>query len=205
MGRFEVNRIERRRCMSRQKALLCLFAALITMAPACKDEIPPPPMEEEAEVDTAKPAIKPIEMDPRHNITFNADRTVTIPNLILVIQNSPAMGDAYGLTLTCSRTAIDGSRLVFGSVETAPSLEELIKDNIRFAAGPMLNPTGNGVFTSTTVYQPKFTSMKINSLDKAEARGILSGDFYRFSLATPLAKPTILKAEASFSAAVVRK
>jgi len=188
--------------LSRRFCIALLLGAMLSTA--CKEDIEPPPPEEEPPA-KQPPAIKPIEIDPRRSITLKADRTITLPNLVFVIQNDAALPESFGVTLTCARPAADGSRLTFGKLEMAPDLDTLAKRNIDFASGSRLDPTGNGIFTVTTVYQPKLVTLKITALDAQEVRGTLGGEFYRFSVATPTARPTVLKAEGSFTAALVKK
>ena len=163
---------------------------------------PPPPEEKQAE---AKPVIKTVEIDLRHSVKFTADKTISMPNVMLVIQNSAAKDASFGITLTTSRASADGSRMVFGALESGKDLDEVLKGTMNFASGSILDPTGNGVFTTTTIYQPKFVSMKLTSVNGDEASGMISGEFYKFSALTPTAKPTVVKAEGTFQATLVRK
>jgi hypothetical protein len=179
------------------------FLFLLSLC-GCKEEMEPPPEEDEPP-QSQEPAVKPVSIDPRHSISLKADRTISIPNLVFVIQHDAAMPDSFGITLTCSRPAADGSRLTFGKFETAPNVEALARQDILFTGLGTLDPTRNGFFTTTAVYQPKFVTLKITSMDSQEVNGTLSGEFYRFSLATPSAKPTVLKGEGTFAAALIKK
>lgn len=170
----------------------------------CNDDIEPPTPEEEPP-SQPQPAIRPIEVDLKRSITLKADRAITIPNLVFVVQTNSALPDSIGITLTCARPAADGARLTFGKLEMAPDAGALAGRSIDFASGARLDPSGNGVFTLTTVYQPKLVTLKIASMDAQEVRGTLGGEFYRFSAATPTARPTVLKAEGTFIAALVKK
>lgn len=203
MGTALIHRVRFRATRAGPRLGLALFLAT-TLSIACKEDIEPPPPEEPP---ARKPeaSVKPISIDVDRSITLKADRTITIPNLVFVIQTDPAIPQSFGITLTCSRPSADGSRLTFGKFETAPSLDDLAKHSIHFAAGPTRDPTGNGIFTTAAVYQPKFAAVKITSMDTQEVRGSLSGEFYRFSAALSGVRPTVMTIEASFVAALINK
>ena len=191
-------------CLSRRSLLILLMGLLLS--PACRsdEDIPPPPPEDDKPA-IAKPVVRPVEIDPRHSITIKADKMISIPNVVLVLQNSAAKNDSYGITLTTSRTSVDGSRMIFGALESGPSVDAVLKENLHFASGPTLDPVGNGVFMTTAVYQPKFAGVKLTSVNGDEAAGTISGEFYRFSVLAPTARPTVVKAEGAFMATVIRK
>lgn len=163
--------------------------------------MPPPPDEPAAKTTAEMAGIKPIEFDPRRCIVIKADRTITLANLIFVIQGDPRDGESIGVTLTVSRPAPDGSRMTFGAIENVASPEDLVKIPLRFGGASILDPMGDGIFTTMAFYQPKFATIKVTSVEKDEVRGVVSGEFYRFSLATPLAKPSVIKLSGDFVAA----
>ncbi len=163
--------------------------------------MPPPPDEPAAKSNAELAGIKPIEFDPRRSIVIKADRTITLANLIFVIQGDPIDGESIGVTLTVSRPAPDGSRMTFGAIEQVAKPEDLVKNPIRFGGGSILDPIGDGIFTTMAIYQPKFATIKVTSVEKDEVRGVVSGEFYRFSLATPTARPSVTKLSGDFVAA----
>lgn len=182
---------------------LCSLLAATAILSSCGDdsEMPPPP-DEPAEKSSAELAgIKPIEFDPRRSIVIKADRTITLANLIFVIQGDPIDGESIGVTLTVSRPAPDGSRMTFGAIEHVAKPEDLVKNPIRFGGSSILDLFGDGIFTTTAIYQPKFATIKFTSVEKDEVRGVVSGEFYRFSLATPTARPSVTKLSGDFIAA----
>ena len=190
--------------MPARKRILLLLACTVTLMTACKsdDEMPPPPDDDKP---VAGSPAKTVEIDLQHSLAFKADRTISISNIVLVLQNSAAKNDSYGVTLTTSRKSLDGSRAIFGALESASSVEALLKDDLHFAAASILDPLGNGIFTTTTAYQPKFVSLKITSIKGDEAAGTISGEFYRFTILTPGSRPTVLKCDGAFNASVIRK
>jgi len=182
------------------------FALLLAMVctPGCKDDIEPPPADDRP-VKRREPALKSMEIDPHHSITFKGDRTITIPNLVFVLQNDTSMPESFGITLTCTRPAGDGARMTLGKFEVAKNEDELLKNPIAFASGLTLDPTGNGVFTQTTAYQPKFVTLKIAAIENQEVRGTIGGEFNRFSVALATGRPMVVQMEGSFVATLVRK
>ncbi len=183
------------------RTLQLALAVAVIGASSCGDESEMPPPPDDAPTSVQNPAIKPIEFDPKRYITIKADRSFTIANLIFVVQGDPLAAGTFGITLTTSRPAPDGSRLTFGTIDSAANLDALTKKTLRFGGGSLLDPTGDGVFTSIAIYQPKFANLRITAIDKQEVRGVLSGEFYRFNTTTPTARPAVLNLTGEFIAA----
>jgi len=183
----------------------CVLMFFCAVVPACKDEIPPPPPEEPTPAERERESVKPIEIDAKRSVTFKADRTITIPNLVCVIQSDAGNSESFGFTLVSSKPSADGSRLVFGSIETAKNIDALVNQEMHFASGAVLESGGNGVFTSTASYQPKFVTVKLTAINGNEVEGTIAGDFYRFSRSAPKSKPTALSFSGKFIASLVRK
>ncbi|MBN2561128.1 MAG: hypothetical protein JXQ75_09380 [Phycisphaerae bacterium] len=128
-----------------------------------------------------------------------------ITNLALVFQKDPLRPDSWGVSLTTVRPGLDGSRMIFGTMVRAASIDRLRNRDIHLSSGPMLNPRGSGVFTSLATYQPKFVTLRITEFDDKEARGSFSGEFYRFSRARPATRPEVIEADARFAALLIVK
>jgi hypothetical protein len=192
-------RLRRRRpgrCNCALLTLDTLLAALIVcFSPAgCEKEEPPPPPQPPA----TAPA--PAEIDRKHTATVKADRSITVPNLQLVIQRDPMGADMTGFTLLSTRPGADGSRLLLGTAQSLISLDKLTSTDVRFAGARFLDTRGNGIFTSMRSYQPKFVTLRITAVNAGEASGTISGEFYRFKTGTPAARPDVVELEATFTA-----
>ncbi|HVP12314.1 MAG TPA: hypothetical protein VMV94_14140 [Phycisphaerae bacterium] len=168
------------------------------LAAGCEEEQLPPPR---------SPATAPAaaELDRKHTASIKADRNYVIPNLQFVVQRDPVGTDMTGFTLLSTRPGPDDSRLLFGTTQNLSSLDKLTSIDIRFAGARLLDPHGNGIFTTLACYQPKFVTLKIRKVDAGEAQGTLSGEFYRFKTVTPTAKPDVVRLEATFTAVLIVK
>ncbi|MFQ5430776.1 MAG: hypothetical protein ACE5E1_10745, partial [Phycisphaerae bacterium] len=176
---------------------LALSAALIWGAAACDDTAPPP-----AEAPTPKPAYR---IDPQMVAHIRSDRRFTVTGLVFVLQPDGVGAGDLGLSLVSAETNADGSRLVFGTFERASSLEQLAQRDIDLASGPHLNLGGNGVFTTTTAYQPKFARLRITAQDDEQVSGTISGEFYRFDRLRPYARPRVIDVDITFVASLYVK
>jgi hypothetical protein len=179
------------------------LAAWVFFLAGCEEEIELPP--EDTSSQSAAPAVKPLEVDVQRIIYLKADVNFSVPNLIFVVQVIPGQPDQLGITLTASRPAADGARLTFGTFQSGYGMDALAGKILSFASGSLFDPMSNGITTRTAHYQPKFADIKISSVSQTEVRGRLTGDFYRFSLATPSAKPSIVKMEGDFVALLYQK
>lgn len=183
------------RWLASRLATCSLLAAIILLGSlGCEDEIPPPPDDGESA------ASKLMEIDLEHTARFKADREITFSNCVLVWQPDAIDPKASALSLTTSRGAPDGSRFIFGAFVHTASLKVLMETEVDFAGGSMLDLHGNGVFTPLAVYQPRFTKMKIEKIESGNVEGILRGEFHRFRLARPAARPEAIEAELRFKA-----
>jgi len=149
-----------------------------------------------------KPAI---EVDASMAARIEADRRITIGHLALVLQHDPADAARMVVTLTSTQPEQDGSRLVLGSFERASSSQQLADRSIYLTTGPRLDLRGNGIFTARVAYQPKFATMKIGAYHGTVARGTISGEFYRFDLLRPTARPRVIQVRGEFRAAAIER
>lgn len=174
--------------------LICLFVPLLQTG--CEDDVPPlPPSSQPRE---AEPPI-----DLRHMLQFRADRTVAIPNLILVLQSDPT---GLGVSLTTSRLAGDGTSVTFGELVRDVGLEKLVGVEIMMRGGKIFVAAGNMVRTPTAVYKPREATMTITALTEQEATGTIKGVFYRFAVPqSAMTRPTEVSVDASFSARLIVK
>ena len=101
-------RSRRRRRLSASRISI-IGAAVSFAALAGCDNQPELPKEE-------TPVVRPVEIDIKHSARIKAeDRTLTLANLVLVLQPNPVRGGFMGVTLSSSRPALDGSRMIFGT------------------------------------------------------------------------------------------
>lgn len=170
---------------------MCLLTLILS---GCEDEIPPPPEDDKA---TAAPIV---EIDLEHTSRFRADRELVLSNCVLVWQPDSLDPWASALSLTTSRAAPDGSRMIFGTFVKAAELDALAKTEVDFAGSSLLDLHGNGIFTPLTVYQPRMAKLKIEKIEAGTVEGVLRGDFYRFRMARPTARPETIEAELRFKA-----
>lgn len=152
------------------------------------------------------PAVRPVEIDIKHSARIKAgDRTLTLANLVLVLQPDPVRGGTMGVTLSSSRPALDGSRMIFGTFETADSIDDLAKMDIDFAGTAIYDVMGSGIFTPLGAYLPKSATIRITSHDLDQVQGTIRGEFYRHKPAQPTLHPAVVNVEATFSAKLVRR
>lgn len=166
------------------------------LAFGCDAESAPEPGEQEA---TTR-AVPEEPIDSIHVARTKSDRSIYITNVALVLKRDPTDPERMGVTLASTRPGDDGARMVFGSYEPTQSIDKLAAGEIYLTSGSFLNLKGNGIFTRTAVYQPKFASLKIQSFDKKEVHGTIEGDFYRFAAATGFTSPSTQKLELHFDA-----
>jgi hypothetical protein len=138
-------------------------------------------------------------------MSFHADHTVTLGQLVLVLQRDPLAADSLAFSLTTFEPGPDGSRVIFGTFARTDSIAGLTKSDIRVTSTSFLNLRGNGVFTSAAAYQPKSVDLRITSINEQEAQGSFSGQFYRFSTARPSARSEVIEANGTFTAALILK
>lgn len=172
---------------------MCAALALVYTS-GCEDEIPPPPEED------AAAQSKEIEIDLEHRARFSADREVSFHNCVLVWQPDPADSAASALSLTTSMAAPDGSRFIFGTFVNALTLERVMQMEVDFVSSAIFDAMGNGIFTSSAVYQPKSARLKIEKIEEGSVEGKLSGEFHHFRLARPALRPDAIKGELRFKA-----
>jgi hypothetical protein len=171
---------------------IAILNALLLLA-GCEEEPPLPP-----QPSASAPAAP--EIDRKHSARIKADRSITIPNLQLVMQRDPLGSDMIGVTLLSTRSGADTARLLFGTTQNLPSLDKLTATDIHFGGARLLDPRGNGVFTQTAAYQPKLATMKITRVTEGEAHGTISGEFYLFKATTPALRPAVVQLDAIFDA-----
>jgi hypothetical protein len=152
------------------------------------------------------PPVRPIEIDVKHTARIQAGgRSFTLANLVLVLQHDHAHGGMMGVTLSTTQPGQDGSRMIFGSLERADSIDELAKTHIDFGGAAMFDAQGNGVFTSLGAYLPKAAEIRITSHDTAQAQGTIHGQFYRFKTDLPTLHPNVVTVNGTFSAKLVER
>lgn len=178
-------------------AIFVAGTALVLWLPACEEDVELPPENSPRAVAAEPPDLK-------HAATIRADRTISIPSVILVVQFERTSGE-LAMTLTSRQPAGDGSRLVFGAFEKAKELKELVGKEVSFGGGPFLDPTGAGVFTPICSYQPKLAALRLTRVEGDEAEGRFSGDFYVFNPTRPKLKPDVIRMEGTFAARIVQK
>jgi hypothetical protein len=123
--------------VSRFFLAICLFS--VASLSGCEDEFPPPPPTTQPE-----PAEPPIDL--RHTLQFKADRTVVIPNMVLVLQADPA---GVGVSLTTARPTNDGTSVIFGEYARATRLEKLVGAEVQMRSGKIFTVSGSMVRTPT--------------------------------------------------------
>ena len=160
----------------------------------CEDDPPPPPPPTQPE-----PAAPPIDL--RHKLQFKADRTVVIPNLVLVLQ-----ADTVGVavSLTTSRPTYDGTSVIFGEYARDARLEKLVGTEIHMRSGRIFTVAGSMVRTTTAVYKPREAVLQITSVKDDEATGTIKGAFHRFAAPqTAMTPPTDVNVDATFLARLI--
>lgn len=176
----------------RRIILFCLFVS--PAVPGCEEDVPPPPPRE-------KPATVEPPIDIKHTLHFRADRTVAVPNMVLVVQEDP---EGLSVSLTASRPSLDGATAIFGEYLQDVRLANLVDAEIRMISGRMFIAAGDMVQTMTAIYKPRDIVMRITSLKEGEAQGTIKGECYRFAApATAMTRPTEIKVDATFSAKLI--
>jgi len=176
----------------------CVPAVFLLLA-GCEEDIKLPPEDRPTVVaDGEVPDLK-------HSAAIRADREFSIPNMTFVVQSDPRAPDELALTLISRRPGHDGSRMVLAAFEKASKIENLVEKDLVIAGRPFFDPTGMGVFTVTTAYQPKLVTLRLDSVQLTQVSGRITGDFYVFNVTRPKLKPDVRKLEAAFSAAIVQK
>jgi len=173
-------------------------ALLITLLPlaGCEESPGVPPL-------TSRAAEIPVEVDHLHAATLHADRQIVVPNLVFVVQRSSTEAGVVGLTLLTSRPGPDGSRLVFGTSQNLAGPDRLTGLKLQFGGRSLFDPSGNGVFTVTVAYQPKFASITITKVLDTEVSGTISGEFHRFRALHGKNHADVIQVEGTFRAALV--
>ena len=161
--------------------------------PACEDE---PAVPTQEELSQEKPKI-----DTTHVAYVRADRTFTVPTLMLVLQIDA--GESMAVSLASRIPGPDGSRLLFGTWQPASKLTELAGMQLDFASSPVANIRGNGIFTAVSFYQPKLAAVFIDEANEREARGRISGEFYQLRSTGSTGRPEIVQVEADFVAEIL--
>jgi hypothetical protein len=181
---------------SRQMGLLLALLLAVAMLTACEEKPELPPQKPD------QPASQPV-IDPQCIMTLRADRVVTLAQLVLVLQRDPLEPDSLGFSLTTLRPGPDGSRVIFGTFVRTNSVAGLTKAEVHLTSTAILNLRGNGIFTSTAVYQPKSVDLHITSFNEKEAQGSFSGQFYHFLTTRPAVRPEVIEATGTFTAALI--
>lgn len=171
---------------------------LIVAAGSCdrSDELPEHLRRKEAE-----PAAH---LSTNHLANVQADRRFSIPKIAFVVFTSPGGGlDAF--SLASAGAGPDGARLVFGVQRSATSIDELAQAPIPLApGGPRWLPGGSGVFTPTATYKPKSATLTLQQHDESLVRGVIEGEFYRWSMPqAAVAAATTLQVRITFEAALI--
>jgi len=181
--------------MARALVGLAIFCATLG---ACEEEPELPPHKPDQA--TSLPTV-----GPQCAVTFRADRSITLGQLVLVLQRDPLDSNSLGFSLTTLRPGADGSRMIFGTFVRADSVAGLTKSEIHLTSSSFLNPRGNGIFTAAAAYQPKLVTLRITSITEGEAAGTFSGDFYRFPTSRPAVRPEVIQANGTFTAALMMR
>lgn len=172
--------------------------ALLLLVSGCEEqpEIPPEALE------NAAPKSK-LEIDRAHAITLQLDRPIILTNIVLVVQKDPTNPGSLAVSLVTSRPGEDDSRLAFGTFEPADSVDDLLDREIRFSSGSYLSEHTSAVHTAVATYQPKMVALRITSAKDQEARGTLSGEFYRFQRLHPTVRPDVVAGTGTFTALLI--
>ncbi len=175
--------------------LACLIAAAWSLG--CEDDPPdlPPP--------SNKPSQPAVTIDAKGVASIKADRMMTVPKVALFLKKDPTAPGRMAVTLKSMQPAPDGTRFVFGSMERLDSLKELMNGSVDMSTAPMLDPRGNGIFTTARAYQPKLASLVVLERNGDEVSGKISGDFNRFQRNAPPTKPEVVPLEMAFTATLV--
>jgi len=187
--------LSRRSVRPRFCGLPVVLLAFCCLTGACKDEPELPPELREPR----KKNLPPIDL--QHTALVRGDRSLSVPNLVFVVQPGDINQD-MAVTLTAARPAPDGSRLTFGTLTEPAAIAGLVDRAIEFSSLRYLDLTGNGVFTPTVSYQPKRAILQITKESEEQVEGTISGAFYRFNMALPTARPTVVELKIDFKAAV---
>jgi len=175
---------------------ICLFCA--ALAGGCEEDIPPPP-----EMPSSRPAPPPPELDALHMMQFRADRSVTFTNMVLVLQ-ADAMNEGFALSLTSTRSADDGSTVIFGERIRLAGLEKLVGTEVSLRGSRHYTGAGSMVRTPLAVYKPREAVLRITSMSEGAASGTVRGAFYRYAvLHGAIGNPTEIDVDAFFTARLI--
>ena len=182
---------------------VCSYLILAALWPACEREEPLPSNEELAQA--SSPQHRAIPPDGNKAAMIDADRRFSIANLAFIAQKEAADPGRLWFTLYSTTPGLDGARLLLSDFQHAETVADLARSPIYMSAGAHLNEQGNGIFTATSAYQPKFASMTLTKVLDSEVRGTVTGDFYLFNRTSPLARPKVIEVSMDFVAALIVK
>jgi len=176
---------------------MVVIVMLIGLGPACEEEVELPP-----ETPATQPA-RPPAIDVVHTLQVKADRSFTIPNLILLVRPDPAAGE-MAVTLTTTTPGVEGLNALFGELVQGATLDRLPGAEITFIGGKQWIAVGNCIQTAFADYRPRYAKLKVDRVEGDEASGTIKGEFYQFALpVNPLARPKELVIEARFKAKLI--
>lgn len=165
---------------------------------ACRDDIEP-----------AKGKIEDARPEPVGDVTkvarFKADTSFLIPYVAIIFEEDSTDPAWMRVTLASTQTGPDGARLFFQSDEKVRTLSQMKSESIDFSSSAFLSLNGNGFFTATSAYQPKFVSIRLTDFDDHQVSGTISGEFYKFRLMLPAMKPMVVTGDATFTAARAKR
>ena len=166
----------------------------------CDEEPDLPPRTADTTTRPAPPGI-----DVRHKASIQADRHLTLANMVLVIQGDPADANSLAVSLVTSRPAEDGSRMAIGTFARARAVGELVDQEIHLSSVPVLSESASSIRTTLAMYQPKAAILRITAISGQEVTGEFSGEFYRFQALQPAKRPETVSVKATFTALLITK
>ena len=138
-------------------------------------------------------------------LQFRADRSLTIPNMVLILQPDGA-GRGTGVSLTTLQKVSDGMSVIFGEYLGETGVEKLVGIEIWMRGSKMYTGAGSMLRTPTAVYKPREAVLQITSISEREATGTIKGAFHRFAAPqTAISKPTEVLVDAAFKARLIIK
>ncbi len=175
-----------------------LLVGAVCLAAACREEpVLPPELRDRAAPKAPKP-------DPRFQAVVRGERRIQVPNLVLVVLVDPSDSQVSGVSLTSAASAAGVPRLTLGKEVRVKTLGELAGKPIRITGGRSFMPRGNGIFAPRVSYTPRIATLTIDELTKTEARGTVTGEFYRWSTSAGAAgRSTRVELEISFVARLI--
>ena len=136
-------------------------------------------------------------------LSFKADRTLTVPNMILVLQPNTALSEV-GVSLTTRRPAADGTTVAIGEYVRDMRVDKLIGVEIPLRGAKLFIAGGSMIRTPTAIYKPRDAILQFKSISEAEASGTIKGTFYRFAAPqTAMTRPTEVEVDATFTARLI--